>query len=74
LNTDGEFNTLRVAMGDHSIAVWVNGEPACEDIEVERPFGALRAGVFGNGDETPFDCEFDSIRVWRAGEAPPPLK
>ncbi len=64
-------NTLRVSFRDGIANVWVNGEPACDAITVKRPLGPFRVSIAGVKGEEPFNCQFDALRIWHAGEAPP---
>ena len=56
-------NTLRVSFRDHTVHVWVNGEPACDEFSVNQALGPFRVCIAGANGEEPFNCQFDSLRI-----------
>ena len=64
-------STLRLSFKDDAAQVWVNGEPACDRFKLKHPLGPFRVCVAAMNGNEPFDCQFDSIRIWRARQAPP---
>ena len=65
---DTEFNTLRAHLDNQSLTITVNGETVCDDIALPKATRPMYLEVAGYNVEKPVDCEFDSIRVWRAGD------
>ena len=72
-NGEGGFNTLRAVARDGHVDVWLNGEPACEPIQLLDPLPVLNIFLAGySGEQHGLECEFESLRVWRAGVRPLP--
>ena len=42
---DGSYSVLRANIRERSIAVWIDGEPACDDIPLEAPLGVSHVSV-----------------------------
>ena len=70
-NPDGAFNTLRATVREGVIDLWVNGELVCEKIKISVPMQRMHIELAGMTLVEPVDCEFDSLKIWRAGEGPP---
>ena len=70
---DGAFNLLRVLTKEGKVTVWINGVLACEPFALPDPMAAPMIALSGHTGDTRLYSEFDSLRVWRAGEGPPLL-
>ncbi len=71
---DGAFNTLRAVVQGGQVKLWVNGEQACDPIKLPAPTPWMTLALLGTSKGPPgLHCEFDSYRVWPAGEGPPLL-
>ena len=44
---DGSYSVLRANIRERSIAVWIDGAPACDDIPLEAPLGVSRQPAGG---------------------------
>ena len=72
---DDAFKTLRAVICDDQVRVWLDGQELCEPMKLPDPFSFFTINLTGVAtDEQYGHAEFDSVRVWRAGDRPiPPL-
>jgi hypothetical protein len=67
------FNVLRALVKDQQVKLWINGAEACDPIKVPDSMPLMAITLAGQNSDQGMSCEFDSARVWRAGEGPPLL-
>jgi tetratricopeptide (TPR) repeat protein len=70
LKGPGAFDRMRAIVQKGHISVWLNGEEACEPIALPEPLTSVLIRLAGRSNRG-VHCEFQSIRVWRAGKGPP---